>query len=228
MSRMALSKEKLLSKANSDLRHGDYSTDFFAEFGLRGLFIGEKTIGPEFSWVSHLLTKFLLKHPELYQGKKVLDLGCGSGVQLVAVSLNGAASVLGADVSDYAVRSTLENIKRFKLKNASCVKSDLFQKTGGARFDVIIFNHPFLSGKPGDEVEGVYVAEEKTLDDFFKQARAHLSSGGVIVMPFSHFGDHDPKDYARKFGYRVLKQESFENEAGKQSIYLLAGGVARV
>jgi methylase of polypeptide subunit release factors len=214
-------RTRIIHNLNVKLNHTDYSTEFFSDLGLSNLFVGEGTLGPEMSWVAHLLTHFLLTHPYLYSDKEVLDMGCGSGVQTVATALKGAKSVIGADISKAAIRSTAENITRFNLQNATCVESDLFDNLNKEKtFDVIIFNYPFISGTPSDEKEGIYIAETETINRFFKEARKHLTHNGILIMPFSHLGDHDPSRYALMHGYYMLNEIKLKNNFGAHSIFL--------
>src|SRR4030095_15341911 len=52
-----------------------------------------------FCWGSGLgLARLLFAHPEWVRGKRVIDLGCGSGVVAIAAALNGATHVVGCDL----------------------------------------------------------------------------------------------------------------------------------
>ena len=44
------------------------------------------------------LARYLLDHPEQVRGRRVVDLGSGSGLVAIAAKLAGAASVLAADI----------------------------------------------------------------------------------------------------------------------------------
>ncbi|MCZ2826465.1 MULTISPECIES: class I SAM-dependent methyltransferase [unclassified Modestobacter] len=48
------------------------------------------------------LARHVLDHPELVAGRRVLDLGAGSGLVAVAALLAGASSVLASDVDPYS------------------------------------------------------------------------------------------------------------------------------
>jgi len=61
-------------------------------------------------WLGGLaLARFVLDRPEVVAGRRVLDLGCGSGLVAIAAGKVGAASVLAVDVDPYAVVATQVN-----------------------------------------------------------------------------------------------------------------------
>jgi len=72
-------------------------------------------------------------------GKKVLDMGCGTGVLAILAKLRKAACVIAVDIDEWAYRNTIENIE-----NNNNLEIDV--KLGGAevisnqQFDVIIAN----------------------------------------------------------------------------------------
>ena len=69
--------------------------------------------GAAFGTGSHPSTSLCLKEMEniQIQGKKVLDIGCGSGILIIAAKLLGANNLYALDNDDLAVNSAKENIK---------------------------------------------------------------------------------------------------------------------
>ena len=57
-----------------------------------------------FAWAGGQgLARFVLDHPEVVRGRRVLDLASGSGLVAIAAARSGAASVLAVDVDPVAV-----------------------------------------------------------------------------------------------------------------------------
>lgn len=55
------------------------------------------------------LARHVLDHPEIVAGRRVLDLGAGSGLVAIAAALAGASDVRAADVDPYALAATRLN-----------------------------------------------------------------------------------------------------------------------
>jgi predicted nicotinamide N-methyase len=58
-----------------------------------------------------ILARYLLGRPDVVQGRRVMDLGCGCGVAAIAAALAGAASVEAVDVDPLAVAATRLNAR---------------------------------------------------------------------------------------------------------------------
>lgn len=75
--------------------------------------LGEMNVPPPywaFAWAGgQALARYLLDNPELTAGKRVLDLGSGSGLTAIAVMRAGAASVLAADIDAFALAAARLN-----------------------------------------------------------------------------------------------------------------------
>ena len=56
-----------------------------------------------FAWAGgQALARYVLDHPEIVRGKRVLDIGAGSGLVGLAAARAGAADVLAADIDAFA------------------------------------------------------------------------------------------------------------------------------
>jgi len=59
-----------------------------------------------FAWAGgQALSRYILDHPEVVRGKRVLDFGSGSGLIAIAAMKAGASSVLAADIDPFAIAS---------------------------------------------------------------------------------------------------------------------------
>lgn len=71
--------------------------------------LGEMNVPPPFwafAWAGgQALARYLLDHPEVCAGKRVLDLGSGSGLTAIAAAMSGASGVLAADIDAIAIAS---------------------------------------------------------------------------------------------------------------------------
>jgi ribosomal protein L11 methyltransferase len=86
---------------------------------------------------THMMIEFLLE--QNLQGKKVLDMGCGTGVLAIVAEKRGASGLDAIDIDNWCYQNTLENVER-----NDCHKIETFE--GGAEllqgrnYDVIIAN----------------------------------------------------------------------------------------
>lgn len=63
-----------------------------------------------FCWASgQVLAQYLLGNPAWVAGKRVIDVGCGSGVVAIAAALAGAREVVACDLDDGALAATAAN-----------------------------------------------------------------------------------------------------------------------
>jgi predicted nicotinamide N-methyase len=75
--------------------------------------LGEIGLPPPFwafAWAGgQALSRYVLDHPELVTGKRVLDLATGSGLVAIAAKKAGAHTVLAADIDGFACAATRLN-----------------------------------------------------------------------------------------------------------------------
>ncbi|MEK6855976.1 MAG: HemK2/MTQ2 family protein methyltransferase [Nanoarchaeota archaeon] len=154
---------------------------------------------------SFLLTKEVEK---LSKGKKVLDMGTGSGIQAIVAKKTGAREVIAVDIDVNAVNY----VKNLGIKT---IKSDLFKKIKG-KFELIIFNPPYL---PEDKVEDLESARitsggkngDEIILRFLKECKSHLKSDGIILLLISSLTPKKRIDNLMKkinFKYEILQKQS--------------------
>lgn len=131
---------------------------------------------------------------------RFLEIGCGSGINLETAKKSGIKNknIFAADINPEAV-------KHCKLLGFNCIKSDLFEKIPKQKFDLIIFNPPYLP-KNYEEPKNSRLATtggqggEEISIDFLKQARDFLSSNGKILLITS--------SQAKQINFKKLKYKS--------------------
>jgi len=75
-------------------------------------------------------------------GKKVLDLGCGTGRLALAASYLGAQRVVGVDIDKTAIKTASKNSEKAEFKtNVQWIIGDVSAITGS--FDTVLQNPPF-------------------------------------------------------------------------------------
>ncbi|HWC63993.1 MAG TPA: methyltransferase [Rhizomicrobium sp.] len=89
-----------------------------------------------FAWAGgQALARYVLDHPELVQGKRVLDFGAGSGLVALAAAKAGAACALAADIDKFSIAAIKANAEA----NALSVTTTVEDMVGSNQaFDVIL------------------------------------------------------------------------------------------
>jgi release factor glutamine methyltransferase len=118
---------------------------------------------------------------------EVLDMGTGSGVCAVFAARH-ARRVVAVDINLAAVRCTSMNSMLNQLEHTIDVRhGDLFAPVAGERFDLILFNPPFLRGMPRDDRERAWRSVD-VAERFAAGVRDHLKPRGSALVVLSSFG----------------------------------------
>jgi len=98
--------------------------------------------GMAFGTGNHATTMMCLAylHGLELAGKRVLDVGCGSGILSLAAAKLGCAEVLALDYDPLAVRVARENVRLNNLEHHVEVRESNLLARAEAQFDVIIAN----------------------------------------------------------------------------------------
>ena len=150
-----------------------------------------------------------LEKIDIDPGFIVLEVGCGTGIVSIALSC-WAASVVACDINPHAVDICKKNAVRNKAKNVEVVESDLFSNVSG-RFDLIVFNTPYLPQDSDETVSGEInhawdggADGRKVIDKFLSGVSKHLSSSGKVIFLESSLSDYEKSvKYLESAGFKV-------------------------
>jgi len=86
---------------------------------------------------THMMIQHILKND--FEGKMVLDMGCGTGVLAILTEMKGASAVEAIDIDNWCYLNSKENVERNNCSNISVFEGDasLLQNKS---FDVVIAN----------------------------------------------------------------------------------------
>ena len=191
--------------------HGEKLRDFIIEKGVWNPTIVTARYHASYLWYNNA---------RLYKDKDALDMGTGTGLMGVVMSLGGAKSVVLSDISRLAVANTKENIERFGVGDkATTVQGDLFENVSGT-FDFIDFNHPYFADEPPkeDTIAASMLAPGDMVEQFLKDVPQYLKPGGIIMMPFyTKAGDiNNPAIQGPKHNFEVTTTLDTESRSGLQ------------
>lgn len=160
---------------------------------------------------SFLLLEAVKRYAEGY----VLDMGTGSGI-LTMEAAKKAKKVIAVDIDKKVVKELNNEIKKNKIKNIEVVYSDLFndinKKHKKNKFDVIIFNPPYLPQDKGIKDKTIYGGKKgyELIERFFNDVDDYLKDKGIILIVFSSITKKNKvneiiNDYC--FEFKELKQK---------------------
>ena len=122
----------------------------------------------------------------------VLDLGTGSGVCALFAARH-ARRVVAIDINPEAVRCATVNALINRLDTRLELRhGDLFAPVADERFDLVLFNPPFIVGAPKNARDAAWRSRDLPRR-FAAGLAAHLKPGGAALVLLSSFGDACPR-----------------------------------
>ncbi len=134
------------------------------------------------------------------RNKKILDLGCGTGIIGISCLLGGAEKVTFSDVSQKAIENTLLNLGNNNLLDKSeVVNSDLFENIHD-KFDFIFANLPIANElwlpEINEDTQGL-------LKRFLEKVPNFVNRNGKVIFNWASFASlEELKTYLQKFNYQ--------------------------
>jgi HemK-related putative methylase len=144
----------------------------------------------------------------------VLDMGSGSGVCAIAAARH-ARRVVAVDINPAAIRCTQINVLVNALENKiEVAHGDLFAPVKGRRFDIVLFNPPFIRGTPGNDADRAWRSTD-VAERFAAGLTEHLTPSGFALVLLSTYGD--ACEFVRQFrrwnyDLSIVAERAFVNE----------------
>lgn len=160
---------------------------------------GEWTFGP-----------LMKNNPELFKGKRVMEIGTGSGIISLMAAKHGAAKVVSTDINPAAIQSVTTNAAALgygDIIDARIVSLDdmsAYAVIGeDEQFDVIVSNPPFALDldAPGNDA----VTDTGELGfSLVRGLEQHLAPNGTVILLYDSLFYHNAMvKYAEYKGYDV-------------------------
>lgn len=123
-----------------------------------------------------------------WTGKRVLDMGCGSGILAILAAKLGAKEVVAIDVDEWSYVNTLENAPLNQISDLQVIKGTAAQIPSPC-YDIILAN----------------INRNVLLEDMTAY-RTHLSHGGMLVLSGFLLGDQAViLQHYEKGGFRTIR-----------------------
>lgn len=141
-------------------------------------------------------------------GRRVADIGTGTGILALAAARAGAESVVAVDINPNAALAASDNARANGLAGrVTAVCSNLLSGLAPRPlFDVILSNPPSFPGEPLDVADRAWFAgpDYRDIAALFEQARERLAPGGCLYVLLSSDSDLAILgDLIRKAGFQA-------------------------
>ena len=131
----------------------------------------------------------LASNLEVGSNDRVLDVGAGSGVLAFIAAKMGSAKVIATDISSQAVKNIGFNADKLGLSHKVEVRgpAHLFEGVKGEKFEIILFNAPWVYGNPQSAYEGaIYDKDGALITEFFAGVKDHLVQSGSVYLQYGN------------------------------------------
>jgi release factor glutamine methyltransferase len=204
-----------------------YDTDAFKDVGIGTLRVFSGVLPPDRTITSPAFARFLKTNKALFQNKRVLELGSGSGILSVVMAMHGAQHIVATDIMDACVENTRLNAEILHLDHViETRKGDLFEPIKDERFDLIVFAHPIYCDEPaeGSGLATAIMDSGGLIRRFLGDAKTYLKPNARLLLPFNEAageGNH-PQTHAEKYGFDIDRLASLDEETGDLFVYELS------
>lgn len=159
------------------------STTIF--FGGYKLEVDQRVFSPDvrLTYSTQMAYNYIMTHPPI--GKRVLDVGTGTGILAIVSAKNKALSVTAIDPDEDAIRNAERNIAQLKLKQKVKLLNSTISEVND-KYDLVIANLPISAeAKFWGGLQGTV---EDIIKEFILNINRVLSDDGILVLSWASFG----------------------------------------
>ena len=163
-------------------------------------------------------TFLLAENLEIKEGQSVLEIGTGSGLVSMYASLL-TDDVTATDINYNALELAEKNFKLNDINTIRLEFGDLFEPVKNEKFDVILFNTPYLPTDTDDIIDDDLnyafdggIDGRKVIDRFINEVSHYLNDGGIVQIIQSSLSNNElTLDMFDRNGFiaEIAKSESF-------------------
>ncbi len=139
---------------------------------------------------TELIVESILKNS--FEGKTILDMGCGTGILGILASMKGAAHITAIDIDEWSYKGTIENARLNNINNIDIKLGDA-GLLGNQKYDLIFAN----------------IHKNILLNDMETYVK-NLLPGGIIIM--SGFYTEDIDDIKTKAESLGLTDSDYQSK----------------
>ncbi len=153
-----------------------------------------------------------LRHVRDQAPQRAVDIGCGSGclTLLARQELGEQVELFASDLLPEAVATTRLNLQRLLPADSDAVRvmpaGDLFAPVAPLKFDLILFNAPWVVARVRNRAErAIHDEKQQTAQRFFAAVAAYLTPDGRVL--FGYADASGPKAIANV--ERMIRESGF-------------------
>jgi release factor glutamine methyltransferase len=146
----------------------------------------------------------------------ILDLGCGTGIIGITLALERPLSKLTLiDLSEDALKNTIENQALYEVSNVTIQKSDWFSVLAKTKFDVILSNPPYLEENDPHLLKGLEHEPTdalisgpmgiRAIQHIIENAKNYFNPGAWLFIEHGFNQAEIVKDLFQKNGYQHIE-----------------------
>lgn len=141
-------------------------------------------------------TYLLADNLQVKRMSRVMEIGTGTGI-IAILAAKKASRVIATDINPHAIDCAVKNIVTNKTYNVELRKGDLFEPVEGEKFDLILFNTPYLPSSTDEEIDEELNAAwnggsdgREVINRFLEDFNDYLNPGGKVQLVQSSLSDN--------------------------------------
>ena len=142
-------------------------------------------------------TFLLAENLDIQRKDEVLEIGTGTGL-ITVYAAQRTKKVVATDINEHALKCALKNTIANRTYNVEIKKGNLFEPVEGEKFDLILFNTPYLPTSKEEKLDNELNAAfdgglegRDIIDAFLKQVKDYLKDKGRVQLVQSSLSDNE-------------------------------------